>query len=201
MTGAAGGLGRALSSALAEVGAEVVGIDLPGTEATVTADLTDDDSARRAVDDAVERLGGLDALIGAAGVVDTIHRAETFPLKEFRGDIEANLVAQFTVAQAAFPALREGRRPSIVLFSSVAAETSLPGQAGYAAAKAGCAVLERPLHGVAPEFATREGRAGHRTRYREYLCPSMIECRCGACWLMTTMPSSRRRAFSLSERA
>jgi NAD(P)-dependent dehydrogenase (short-subunit alcohol dehydrogenase family) len=77
VTGAAGGLGRALSSVLAEVVAEVVGIDLPGTEATVTADLTDDDSARRAVAEAGERLGGLDALIGAAGVVDTIHRAKT----------------------------------------------------------------------------------------------------------------------------
>lgn len=69
-----GGLGRAVSSALAEVGAEVMGIDLPGTEATVTSDLTDDDSTRRAVADVVERLGGLDALVGAAGVVDTIHR-------------------------------------------------------------------------------------------------------------------------------
>jgi N-methylhydantoinase B len=37
--------------------------------------------------------------------------------------------------------------------------------------KDGCAVLERPLHDVAPDFATREGRAGHRIRYREYLCP------------------------------
>jgi N-methylhydantoinase B len=37
--------------------------------------------------------------------------------------------------------------------------------------KDGCAVLERPLHAVAPEFATREGRAGYRMRYREYLCP------------------------------
>jgi N-methylhydantoinase B len=37
--------------------------------------------------------------------------------------------------------------------------------------KDGCAVLERPLHDVAPEFTAREGRAGHRTRYREYLCP------------------------------
>jgi N-methylhydantoinase B len=37
--------------------------------------------------------------------------------------------------------------------------------------KDGCAVRERPLYDVAPEFATRPGRAGHRTRYREYLCP------------------------------
>jgi NAD(P)-dependent dehydrogenase (short-subunit alcohol dehydrogenase family) len=134
-----------LAGALAEVGAEVVGLDLPGTDATVTADLTDDDRARRAVAEAVARLGGLDAVVGVAGVVDTIHRAETFPLKEFRGDIEANLVAQFTVAQAAFPALRAGDRPSIVFFSSVAAQDGLPGQAGYAAAKAGVLGLTRSL--------------------------------------------------------
>jgi N-methylhydantoinase B len=37
--------------------------------------------------------------------------------------------------------------------------------------KDGCAVLEHPLPDVDPEFAVREGRAGHRARYREYLCP------------------------------
>ncbi len=37
--------------------------------------------------------------------------------------------------------------------------------------KDGCAVLERPLRTVAPEFATREGRIGYLARYREYLCP------------------------------
>jgi 3-oxoacyl-[acyl-carrier protein] reductase len=145
VTGAAGGLGKALSAALTDVGVEVVGIDLPDTGAHVTADLTDGEAACRAVTVAVERLGGLDFLIGAAGVVDTIHRAERFPLEEFRGDVEANLVAQFTVAQAAFPALSQGRRPAIVLFSSVAAQDGLPGQAGYAAAKAGVLGLTKAL--------------------------------------------------------
>ncbi len=52
---------------------------------------------------------------------------------------------------------------------------SLTGRALLAPAggnyKDGCAVLERPLHGTEPEFATREGRAGWGIVYREYLCP------------------------------
>jgi 3-oxoacyl-[acyl-carrier protein] reductase len=155
VTGAAGGLGRALTTALAELGAAVVGIDRPGTartdpgqagEATlIGADLADADAAKRAVTDAVRLLGGLDAVVGAAGIVDTIHRAATFPLDAFRRDVEVNLLAQFTVAQAALPALRAGNRPSIVFFSSVAGQDGLPGQASYAAAKAGVLGLTRGL--------------------------------------------------------
>jgi N-methylhydantoinase B len=37
--------------------------------------------------------------------------------------------------------------------------------------KDGCAVLERPVRQLGPEFATQEGRAGWTVRYREYLCP------------------------------
>jgi NAD(P)-dependent dehydrogenase (short-subunit alcohol dehydrogenase family) len=92
VTGAAGGLGRALTAALTELGATVVGVDRPGTgeDATpLTADLTDAGAARRAVADAVDLMGGLDAVLGVAGVVDTIHRARNFPLDAFRHDIEA----------------------------------------------------------------------------------------------------------------
>ena len=37
--------------------------------------------------------------------------------------------------------------------------------------KDGCAVLERPVRELGPEYATHEARAGYRVRYREYLCP------------------------------
>jgi NAD(P)-dependent dehydrogenase (short-subunit alcohol dehydrogenase family) len=150
VTGAAGGLGRELTSALGKLGADVVGIDRPGTEAAsgvrlVEADLTDDDNARRSVESAGALLGGIDALVGAAGIVDTIHRARNFPMEAFRADVEANLVAQFAVAQAAYPALKDAGSSSIVFLSSIAAQDGLPGQASYAAAKAGLLGLTRSL--------------------------------------------------------
>jgi len=150
VTGAAGGLGRELTTALGKLGAEVVGIDRPGTEGApgvrlVHTDLTDDDGARRAIEQAGAALGGIDALVGAAGVVDTIHRARTFPMAAFRADVEANLVAQFAVAQAAHPELKAADSASIVFLSSTAAQDGLPGQASYAAAKAGVIGLTRSL--------------------------------------------------------
>jgi NAD(P)-dependent dehydrogenase (short-subunit alcohol dehydrogenase family) len=146
VTGAAGGLGRALVAALTESGAEVVGIDRQGTGSRlITADLADAADAQRAVAEAVELLGGLDAVVGAAGIVDTVHRAATFPLDAFRRDVDVNLVAQFTVAQAALPGLTAAGRSAIVFVSSVAGQDGLPGQASYAAAKAGVLGLTRGL--------------------------------------------------------
>lgn len=150
VTGAAGGLGRELTSVLGRLDVDVVGIDRPGSVGAsgvrlVEADLTDDAAARRAVEMAGELLGGIDALVGGAGIVDTIHRAKSFPLGAFRADIEANLLAQFVVAQAAYPALTAAASPSIVFVSSIAAVDGLPGQAAYATAKAGVLGLTKTL--------------------------------------------------------
>ena len=73
VTGAVGGLGSALMSALEELDCRVVGIDLPtavesGADPNrlIGADLADADSAHAAVGAAVDRLGGPDCLVGAA---------------------------------------------------------------------------------------------------------------------------------------
>lgn len=150
VTGAAGGLGRELTGALADLGVRVVGIDRPGGEGSpdvplVEADLTDESQVATALERAVGILGGLDALVGAAGVVDTIHRARSFPMEAFRADVEVNLLAQFAVAQAAYPALKEAGSSAIVFVSSIAAQDGLPGQASYAASKAGVLGLTRTL--------------------------------------------------------
>jgi 3-oxoacyl-[acyl-carrier protein] reductase len=158
VTGASGGIGRAIVAELAANGASVGACDLQaaldrGTPepaaASAAFDLRDAEAIRAGVATIGQALGGLDVLVANAGVVDTIHRADRFPAEEWRSDVEANLTGQFVLAQAAWPLLRQsardGRGPAIVFVSSASAETGLPGQVAYTAAKAGIVGMARTL--------------------------------------------------------
>ena len=103
----------------------------------------------------VEELGGCDAVVANAGVVDTIHRAERFPEEDWQKDLETNLTGPFNVVRAAFEPLRESGDGRVVVVSSASAETGLPGQVAYTAAKAG-------LVGMARTLAAEWGRHGIR---------------------------------------
>ena len=141
VTGAAGGIGRAIVDALVESGCTVAACDVPGAPladlggAAVTAefDVRDRAGTERSLAGTIAALGGCDAVVANAGVVDTIHRAERFPEVEWRKDLETNLSGAFYVAQAAFPALSRSGDGRIVVISSVAAEIGLPGQVAYGA--------------------------------------------------------------------
>ncbi|HWH43276.1 MAG TPA: SDR family NAD(P)-dependent oxidoreductase [Thermoleophilaceae bacterium] len=141
VTGAAGGIGQALLEALGASGCALAGRDVGDF------DVRDRAAVRRGVEAAVRDLGGLDAVVANAGVVDTIHRSERFSEEDWRGDIETNLSGAFNVVQAAHPALAESGDGRVVVISSVAAESGLPGQVAYAAAKAGLVGMARTLAG------------------------------------------------------
>ena len=149
VTGAEGGLGRAIVAELEGQGWQVAGCDIGDFDVR----------ERAAVDAGVARLvaelGGCDAVVANAGVVDTIHRAERFGAEEWSKDIDTNLSGPFNVIRAAFDALRESGDGRVVVVSSASAETGLPGQVAYTAAKAG-------LVGMARTLAAEWGRHGIR---------------------------------------
>jgi len=160
VTGATGGIGRAIVAVLAQSGCRVAACDAPGAPvaelggvaATATFDVRDRDALRAGVADAIDSLGGCDAVVANAGVVDTIHRAERFSDEDWRTDMETNLYGAFFLAQAAFEALAASGDGRVVLISSVAAEVAIPGQVAYGASKAGLVGMARTL---AAEWASR----------------------------------------------
>ncbi|HWE31959.1 MAG TPA: SDR family NAD(P)-dependent oxidoreductase [Solirubrobacteraceae bacterium] len=146
LTGARGGIGRAIGSALIKAGWTVAECDAPGTGAPIEFDVSDREAAADGVAGALSGLGGsCDAVVANAGIVDTIHRAERFAEDQWRRDLETNLSGAFWVAQAAFEALAASGDGRIVVISSVAAEIGLPGQVAYGASKAGIVGMARTL--------------------------------------------------------
>ena len=160
VTGATGGIGRAIVDALAATGSAVAACDAPGAPlaelagaaTTAAFDVRDQAGVRAGVQEAIEALGGCDAVVANAGIVDTIHRAERFSDEDWRKDIETNLYGAFYVAQAAFNALAESGDGRVVLISSAAAEIGIPGQVAYGASKAGLVGMARTFAG---EWAPR----------------------------------------------
>jgi 3-oxoacyl-[acyl-carrier protein] reductase len=160
VTGAAGGIGRALVEALAHADCTVAACDAPGAPVgeiagaatTATFDVRDRAAVRDGVLAAIATLGGCDAVVANAGVVDTIHRAERFTDDEWRKDLETNLYGAFYLAQTAFEALAASGDGRVIVISSVAAETAIPGQVAYGASKAGLVGMARTL---AAEWASR----------------------------------------------
>lgn len=139
VTGARGGIGRATVDLLEAGGCTVAGCDIEDF------DVRDRTAVDAGVATLVQDLGGCDAVVANAGVVDTIHRAERFPETDWQKDIETNLSGPFHVVRAAFESLRESGDGRVIVISSSSAETGLPGQVAYTAAKAGLVGMVRTL--------------------------------------------------------
>jgi len=149
VTGAEGGIGRATVATLERAGSAVAGCDAGDF------DVLDRAAVETGVAALVDRLGGCDAVVACAGVVDTIHRAERFSEDQWRKDIDTNLTGTFHVVRALFEPLRASGDGRVVVLSSASAESGLPGQVAYTASKAG-------LVGMVRTLAAEWGRHGIR---------------------------------------
>jgi NAD(P)-dependent dehydrogenase (short-subunit alcohol dehydrogenase family) len=129
VTGANGGIGRAVVDRLARIGYTVVTLDVAGP-ADILIDLALDAIP-------AEALADFDVCISNAGIVDTLSPAHRMSAEKWSRDVDVNLSGSFRVVQACLAGMRERRYGRIVLTSSVAAISGSRGQVAYCASKAG----------------------------------------------------------------
>ncbi|MCR6030087.1 SDR family oxidoreductase [Nocardioides sp. zg-579] len=137
VTGAGGGLGRAIAEGLGDAGAHVVGADLDvagvSAASAIALDVTDPAAVDAAVAAIVEDHGRLDIVVNLAGVL----RNQVIPKivdEDFDLVLATHLKGTLHTVRAALPHMREARWGRIVNMSSIAARGSIAGGA-YAAAK------------------------------------------------------------------
>lgn len=165
VTGASGGIGSAVARALAAQGArvalsgtradalEAVRADIGGDTVIVPCNLSDAAAVDALVPEALAALGGrLDILVNNAGVTRD-NLALRMKDDEWETVIKVNLEAAFRLARAALkPMMMKQRFGRIISVTSVVGVTGNPGQANYAASKAGLIGMSKAL---AQEVASR----------------------------------------------
>ena len=163
VTGASGGIGSEIAVALARQGARVA---LSGTRvealekvkagigdnAVVTpGDLGDAAATDKLFKDAEAALGQVDILVNNAGLTrDTL--ALRMKDEDWQKVIDVNLTAGFRLARSAMRGMMKRRSGRIIGITSIVGVTGNPGQANYAAAKAGMIGMSKAL---AAEVASR----------------------------------------------
>ena len=168
VTGAAGGLGRAIVRRLLADGLEVSAWDVSdaalaelSAEASSTrlttaqVDVGDEDSIDRATESALARHGRLDILVNNAGIPGPTARLVDYPLDEWSSVLRVNLTGTFLCMRRVVPELLRSPAGRVVNVASVAAKLASPEICAYAASKAGVISLTR---GLARELAATDVR-------------------------------------------
>ena len=148
VTGAAGGIGRAITERLLADGYGVLAVDLKpdpdGPGEPYAADLTTREGNRGAVDAALEAFGRLDAVIPNAGF-QHVAPIDEFPEDRWDGLIALLLTSPFLLARYAWEHLAKSGDGRYVAIASAHALAASPYKAGYVSAKHGVLGLVRTL--------------------------------------------------------
>jgi NAD(P)-dependent dehydrogenase (short-subunit alcohol dehydrogenase family) len=160
VTGGGQGLGEQLCQVLGEAGMAVAVADLRGELAEqpagtlrdrgvkalgVKLDVGDEADAERALNQVVERLGGLDVLVNNAGT-DVTLPVEELTFANFDRVIRTNLRGPFVLSKLVLPRLKEQHRGHIVNIVSTAAKRTWANASAYHASKWGLLGLSHALH-------------------------------------------------------
>jgi 3-oxoacyl-[acyl-carrier protein] reductase len=155
VTGGNRGIGLAIARRLAAGGDQVTatsrsGDPVPGLS-VVRCDVTDAASVDAAFTEAEARHGPVEVLVSNAGITQDQLLA-LMKEEDFAGVVDTNLTGAYRVARRAVRGMMRLRRGRLIFLSSVVGLLGSPGQANYAASKAGLVGLARSL---ARELAPR----------------------------------------------
>ncbi|MBR9808845.1 MAG: 3-oxoacyl-[acyl-carrier-protein] reductase [Alphaproteobacteria bacterium] len=163
VTGASGGIGRAIAQALSEAGAKValsgtrenvleeVAATLKGESAIVPCNLSDEEAVNGLVSKTEEAIGPLDILVANAGITrDKL-------LMQMKDDdwndvLSVNLGSYFRLTKSCVRGMMKRRHGRIIGITSIVGVTGNPGQTNYCASKAGMIGFTKSL---AQEVASR----------------------------------------------
>ena len=168
VTGASRGIGRAVAVRLAAAGVAVAAcaredhvrgvvdeiVAAGGRAEALSADVTSADSLKAAVRATLDRFGRIDILVNNAGIArdQLLMRMKA---EEWDAVIATNLTAVFTCTQAVLRPMLRQRWGRVINVGSVVGQTGNPGQANYAASKAGLIGFSKALaHEVAARGIT-----------------------------------------------
>lgn len=156
VTGGSSGLGAAVVQAVSAAGGTPVVLDLqPPADPAVSfirVDVTDRPALAAAVDEAATRLGGLDAVVTAAGI-DRCGKLDEVPADQWELVLGVNLLGTVSAARAALPHLKDSHGRLVVIASTLALR-GVSDATAYCASKFGVLGFSRAL---AAETAGRLG--------------------------------------------
>ena len=163
VTGASGGIGGAIATALHDAGAtvglsgtrveplEALAAELGDRVHVLPCNLSDPDAVDALPKQAIEAMGGLDILVNNAGITrDQIFMRMSD--EEWQSVIDVNLTATMRLCRGVMRPMMKARWGRIINISSIVGATGNPGQVNYAASKAGMVGLTKS---IAYEVASR----------------------------------------------
>jgi len=160
VTGAGGGIGRAISVALARAGAAVAACDIDparagetadlaaaagGRAAAVACDVADEASCRRAVEEAVARFGALHVLVNGAAMLDPDATVVECEPASWNRVLAVNLGGAFLMSKFAIPHLERAGGGSIIHIASQLGSVGSPRRVAYCATKGALIQLAKAM--------------------------------------------------------
>ncbi|MFC1977619.1 SDR family NAD(P)-dependent oxidoreductase [Chloroflexota bacterium] len=161
ITGGSRGIGKAISLALAEAGADIAIVyrrdeaaarstmeevgALSGRGVMFQADVTDFDNVKKVVDETTKTLGKVDILVNNAGIASRGNSVLDTDVNELHRVISTHVFGSFHFTQAVLPNMRQQPRGDIIFISSVATETLSANGGPYNMAKAAIEALASTL--------------------------------------------------------